>query len=96
MATNNGAYSFLLRLVGPGEESRSVRSQALPALTAVMDSNPDYLESQGVSHFYSIQKLAFYNLPYFSNVRRQFIFCSAVEWEKISFTAKLKFNSIRQ
>ena len=74
MATNNGAYSFLLRLVGPGEESRSVRSQAIPALTAVMDSNPDYLESQGVSHFYSIQKLAFYNL--FFKFRRQFIVCS--------------------
>jgi hypothetical protein len=50
MATNNGAYSFLLRLAGSGEGdiSRPVRRAAVAALTAVMDTNPDYLETQGV------------------------------------------------
>ena len=48
MATNNGAYSFLLRLAGSGEDSSPVRRAAVAALTAVMDTNPDYLETQGV------------------------------------------------
>lgn len=49
MATKNGAYSFLLRLAGPAEESRAVRREAISCLAAVMDSNPDYLETQGIS-----------------------------------------------
>jgi hypothetical protein len=49
MATNNGAYSFLLRLAGENDETTEVRKEALKSLAVVMDTNPDQLEAQGIS-----------------------------------------------
>jgi len=48
LATNNGAYSFLLRVAGEKEET-GVRLEALKCLANVMDTNPDHLETQGIS-----------------------------------------------
>jgi len=48
MATNNGAYSFLLRLASSSEKEE-VRVAALGCLSVVMDTNPDHLENQGIS-----------------------------------------------
>eukprot|EP00088_Acartia_fossae_P031800 TRINITY_DN3260_c0_g1_i1.p1 TRINITY_DN3260_c0_g1~~TRINITY_DN3260_c0_g1_i1.p1 ORF type:complete len:461 (-),score=117.10 TRINITY_DN3260_c0_g1_i1:475-1827(-) len=48
LATNNGAYSFLLRLASESEDL-PVRGEAIKCLSAVMDTNPDHLESQGIS-----------------------------------------------
>jgi len=48
LATNNGAYSFLLRLAGE-TEGLEVRKEALTTLAIVMDTNPDHLEPQGIT-----------------------------------------------
>lgn len=48
MATDNGAYSFLTRLLR-GTEDALVRKEALRTISAVMDTNPDHLENQGIS-----------------------------------------------
>jgi len=48
LATNNGAYSFLLRLAGENE-SVDVRRESLKCLAVVMDTNPDHLETQGIA-----------------------------------------------
>ncbi|XP_023322074.1 armadillo repeat-containing protein 6 [Eurytemora carolleeae] len=48
LATNNGAYSFLTRFAGKSEDL-VVRKESLKCLAVVMDTNPDHLESQGIS-----------------------------------------------
>jgi len=48
MATDNGAYSFLTRLLRSTEDAE-VRREALRTIAVVMDTNPDHLEKQGIS-----------------------------------------------
>jgi len=52
LATDNGAYSALLRLLGkPGAD---LQCKVLETLSKVMDTNPDHLEAQGVEHMYNL------------------------------------------
>jgi len=45
LATDNGAYSVLVKLANKSED----QLEAVKTLSAVMDTNPDHLESQGVN-----------------------------------------------
>jgi len=45
LATDNGAYSVLIKLI----QRSNKKVEAIKALTSIMDTNPDHLESQGVS-----------------------------------------------
>ena len=47
LATDNGAYSILVKL-GSGTESDQVKLEVVKTLVTVMDTNPDMLESQGI------------------------------------------------
>jgi len=52
LATDNGAYSALLRHLGkPGAD---LQCKVLETLSKVMDTNPDHLEAQGVEHMYNL------------------------------------------
>jgi len=52
LATDNGAYSALLRHLGkPGVD---LQCKVLETLSKVMDTNPDHLEAQGVEHMYNL------------------------------------------
>ena len=48
LATNNGAYSVLVRLLKEKSDSREVQLEIVSTLVSVMNTNPDMLESQGV------------------------------------------------
>lgn len=45
LATDNGAYSVLLKQI----KTPSLRLEAVKTLSAIMDTNPDHLEAQGVA-----------------------------------------------
>jgi len=52
LATDNGAYSALLRLLSkPGA---NLQCKVLETLSKVMDTNPDHLEAQGVELMYNL------------------------------------------
>lgn len=47
LATNNGAYSVLVRLAG--DQTGPEQQQVVACLAVVMDTNPDMLEQQGIN-----------------------------------------------
>ena len=47
LATDNGAYSILVKL-GTETDSEQIKLEVVKTLAAVMDTNPDMLESQGI------------------------------------------------
>ena len=56
LATNNGAYSVLTKLVRAATDS-AVQLEVVRTLTSVMNTNPDMLEAQGIDAINKILRL---------------------------------------
>ena len=56
LATNNGAYSVLIKLVRAGADT-AVQLEVVRTLTSVMNTNPDMLEAQGIDAINKILRL---------------------------------------
>lgn len=58
LATNNGAYSVLIKLVRAAADT-AVQLEVVRTLTSVMNTNPDMLEAQGIDAINKILRLGF-------------------------------------
>ena len=56
LATNNGAYSVLIKLVLAAADT-AVQLELVRTLTSVMNTNPDMLEAQGIDAINKILRL---------------------------------------